>query len=195
MAIGSVQSTGFNKNFMGKFASLKPVKYLVNEFGKNEPVETIVSVVSKDFVGALVLFYQTYHNKRIPEKKRKYLASYELTSGSYNVLFPITAGLFITSVAFKHKTAKMLFKKYYVKPEVLDKAKVEAKKALGIAQEQAKKIIASHETFEKCNKGLAALVNLIFITIISKRVICPFVGGPLATVFNKYVLQKHEGDI
>lgn len=182
MNVGKVASTTINRSPLTKFVSSRAVRNTVTELGKNVPMITVISVVSKDLVGALILFYQTYHNEKIPEKKRKYLASYELTSGAYNVAFPLTAGALLTSNSFKHKTAKMAFKKYYVDPKVLEKATGATREAME----------ANMKTFEKCNKGLATFVAVIFTAIISKRIICPFVGGPLATVFNKNVLQKRE---
>lgn len=182
MNVGKVANTGIKTPLLTKITSSKAVRNTVTTLGKNVPMITVISVVSKDLVGALILFYQTYHNKRIPEKKRKYLAAYELTSGAYNVAFPLTAGAFLTSDSFKHKTAKAAFKKYYTAPEVIAKA-------TGATQEA---MIKNMKTFDKCNKGLAAFVAVVFTAIISKRIICPFVGGPLATVFNKKVLQNNE---
>lgn len=165
-----------------RFTNSAPVRNTVSKLGKNAPMILVISVVSKDLVGALVLFYQTFHNKRIPEKKRKYLAAYELTSGSYNVIFPLTVGALITTESFKYKTAKMLFKKYHVSQEELKNATGEAKEAL----------LQKMKIFKKCNSGLAKFVAVVFTAIISKRIICPFVGGPMATVFNEKVLQRHH---
>jgi hypothetical protein len=192
MNIGKISSAGNKMPLMTRFVSSPAVRKTVTELGKNVPMITVISVVSKDLVGALVLFYQTYHNKLIPEKKRKYLASYELTSGAYNVAFPLTVGAILTNRKFKYQTAKAAFKKFYVKSEVLEKAKNEAKTAVGAAKVQAQKIIDKNTVFEKCNAGLTQFIAVIFTAIISKRIICPFVGGPLATVFNKNVLQKNE---
>lgn len=193
MNISKIQSTIPAKPTMfAKVLSSKPIKNTVVSLGEKLPLITVISVVSKDLVGALILFYQTYHNKLIPEKKRKYLASYELTSGAYNVAFPLTVGLLLDSASFKHKTARAAFKKYYVKPEVLEKAKIDSKKAAGALKEEALKILSKNKTFGKCNDGLSQFINLIFVAIVSKRIICPFVGGPLATIFNKNVLQKNE---
>lgn len=164
------------------FTSSKAVRKTASSLSKNIPMITVISVVTKDLVGALVLFDKTYHNDKIPEQKRKYLASYELTSGSYNVLFPLTVGLLYTSKSFEHKLAKTCFKKYYVSPEQMAKATGEAKKALE----------ESMKCFEKSKKGLTQFISVFFTTIISKRIICPFVGGPMATAFNKNVLQKQE---
>lgn len=180
MNIGKISSTTANKPLITRIVSSKAVRNTVTTLSKNAPMLTVVSVVSKDLVGALVLFFQTKNNERIPEKKRGYLAAYELTSGSYNVLFPLTAGAILTAASFKHKTAKMAFKRYYVDPKTLEQATGAAKEAL----------LKKMAFFEKCNKGLAQFIAIIFTAIISKRIICPFVGGPMATAFNKRFLQK-----
>lgn len=182
MKVASVTNNAIRKPLLVKLTSSKAVKGAVEKLGKNAPMITVISVVSKDLVGALILFDQTYHNKKIPEKKRKYLASYELTSGSYNVLFPLTVGLLYTSKSFEHKLAKACFKKYYASPEQLAKATGAAKTAM----------LENMKKFDKSKKGLTQFIAVIFTAIISKRIICPFVGGPLATIFNKNVLQKHE---
>lgn len=195
MNICKIQSTGTTTNSsLKKFASSKPVIKAVTGLGKNIPMITILSVVSKDLVGALILFCQTKNNKRIPEKKRNYLASYELTSGSYNVLFPLTAGYFLTTETFKHKTAKMLFKDYYVAPKTLEDAEAALKTGVAkkVKEVELGKLKNKMRVFEKCNKGLSSLVAVIFTAIISKRIICPFVGGPMATVFNKKFLEGKD---
>lgn len=182
MNVGKVTNTAVKMPFITKFTTSPAVRKTVTTLGKNVPMITVISVVSKDLVGALVLFYQTYHNKKIPEKKRKYLASYELTSGSYNVAFPLTVGAILTAKKFQYRMAKSAFKKFYVHPKEIEMAKGSVKEAL-----EAKKI-----KFDKCNDGLSQFVAVIFTAIVSKRILCPFVGGPLATVFNKNVLQKNE---
>lgn len=181
MAIRKVSNTNTQTSFKG-FTSSPAVRDTVTKLSKNIPMITVISVVTKDLVGALVLFDKTYHNKKIPDKKRKYLASYELTSGSYNVLFPLTVGFLYTSKSFEHKLAKAVFKKLYVSPESIAKASGAAKDAM----------LESMKRFEKSKKGLTQFISVIFTAIISKRIICPFVGGPMATAFNKNVLEKQE---
>lgn len=172
------------KTLVSRVATSKPFMNTVKTLGKNAPMLTVLSVVSKDLVGALVLFDQTLHNKKIPENKRKYLASYEITSGSYNVIFPLTVGFLYTSESFKHKSAKALFNKYYVDPKDLKAAVAPARDILE----------AKMKVFEKGNKGLAQFVAIIFTAIVSKRIIGPFVSGPMATIFREKVLSKMDDE-
>jgi len=79
MNVSSIQSSIKNKpKMLARALGSKPIKNTIVTLGKKLPLITVISVVSKDLVGALILFDQTYHNKRIPEKKRKYLACRKL---------------------------------------------------------------------------------------------------------------------
>lgn len=164
-----------------KVVRSKPVEKTVNWLlvAKNAMWFGIISVTIKDFVGMLAYYYQSLTNQKIPPEKRKYVASYELMNGMINCFMPFVLGLGIQNKKVQDEFAYHLFKPYYVDKKVLAAAVGKEKDIL----------IKRAETYATCREGLGKFSGLVLATIISKRLIAPFLAGPLAAKYKKKFLS------
>ena len=98
MSISSVvcQKAGsaFNKAAKSKFIS-KQLEKGVKDPAKFAAQMMVASIVSKDAINCALYTYQSYNNERIPEDKRKFVASLDLMNGILNVGGQILAAMLI----------------------------------------------------------------------------------------------------
>jgi hypothetical protein len=145
----------------------------------------ILTITAKDFIGMLAYYYQSINNKKIPVEKRKYVASYELMNGLINCVLPFALGMTIQNEHVLDEATYRLFgKKYYVDPQLLEKA-------TGAAKEALEKKASIYKT---CRGGLKSFSAIILAAIISKRIIAPFIAGPAAAKYKKKFLNKVDAE-
>ncbi|MFA7658022.1 MAG: hypothetical protein WCY19_01155 [Candidatus Gastranaerophilaceae bacterium] len=77
---------------IGKFMNYTTRKWFAKtlEKGYKEPAKyaakmMVLSIVSKDAINCAIYTYQSYNNKEIPERKRKFIAAMDLINGIINV--------------------------------------------------------------------------------------------------------------
>ncbi len=148
----------------------------------------LISTITKDIVNCYYYTTQSYHNKKIPDDKRNFVTSLDLSNGIMNVVVPLL------SAPVVKKYSPMLFNKWFGKLFNNNAAErmYETLSKNGVKTTQkAVEHILSNKAFKWANAGFAVISVLVFSQIICKRIITPSVATPLADVFKKQ-LEKME---
>lgn len=140
-----------------------------------------ISCVTKDAVNCAYYVHQSLNNERIPEEKRKFVASLDLSNGILNI---------ITQLILGPATEKLTNKAFdkFVAPKRYSEAAAEAIQSL----DGLKGKVPLETIMDQLNKnkryykaGLGVLSALIGTQIIAKRVIVPFLATPMASYFKE----------
>ena len=157
----------------------------------------LISTTTKDIVNCYYYTTQSYHNERIPEDKRKFVAGIDLANGILNVITQLSLGLVVNKMSDK------MYDKWFkggltATAENIKKYREAADKLLHGSQltEHIKCSDASIKSaINKVNKvakaGFGVIAVLVVTQIIAKRMIVPFLATPLAKKKKKY-LDKQE---
>jgi len=148
---------------------------------------TIGSVVAKDAVGCGMYVYQSLHNDKIPEKRRKFVSALDLTNGLLMIVSQVI--FFFATEKISGKFSDMLFKSFrkgskaicsYAETIRADQKILKSLKKL--ENVESKDNIA--EEFDKMKTTAQSLVKsvtqLAAATILAKRIVVPFIATPLA---------------
>lgn len=162
-----------------------PNKFLV--------MSAVISAMAKDAVGCYYYTTQSLNNERIPEDKRKFVASLDLMNGGLMILTQFIMALFVDS-----KTEGLYnkrFGKYFkdlIKDDKVIKENVErltkTEQFKNLTPENFKKYINGLDKVSKAGFRLVAAVGAA--TILGKRIITPLIATPMATWFNKNYINK-----
>ena len=199
MGIGSVVGS-FGSKIVGGVSKLKRVdKFCANgitadKFMKALAVSTITSIAIKDGVGCGMYVYQSMNNKKIPEKRRKFVAALDLTNGVLMIVSQIAA--FYLMGKLNDKLFHKWFGKAFDKGGKAFKAYAEQiradQKAAGIAKPLKKYILKrGYDGLKEDVFGTFKFVTeLAASTIGAKRILVPFIATPLASKVEK-MMNKH----
>ena len=160
----------------------KPIQKLGNWFNKDFEnalaLSTIASICLKDGVGCAMYVYQSTHNEKIPEKRRKFVSALDLTNGILMIASQI--GMFFAMRKFNEKIFNAIFKKSFNEnmfKHLKELIRVE-QKAAGKVPDSTFKIRRDFNDI-KNSKGLSVfkvVTELFAATIFGKRVIVPFIA-------------------
>lgn len=141
----------------------------------------------KDTVGCVYYVKQSLNNDKIPEDKRKFVASLDLANGILMVLTQIILGFSISSPKMQKIWTTKLFghlNDETFRNKLFEKIK-NNETFRTISKEGFNKIMDNvHKT---CKEGFTVVSSLVAATIIAKRAIVPFISTPLAS----YVKDKY----
>lgn len=140
----------------------------------------LVSTISKDAINCAYYVTQSMRNEKIPEDKRPFVASLDLSNGILNVSLQAAIGYWIknnTGPFFDAKMAKNLFS-----DSVFDK--MHKIIAPTMDPEFFKSKFMASKSIVRGGFGLVA--TLVGTQIITKRVIVPFIATPMASIFKKW---------
>lgn len=187
---------------LGAITKSKPVRALTKTFQENPEgalaATTVTSIVIKDGIGCYKYVTQSLNNKEIPEDKRAFVASMDLTNGS--LMIGTQIAMFYLMRKYSAPMFNKLFKKSFnpkAKRDMLTWLRMEAKK---LGQAQPKKNVVEKIFEEKRKEGLD-LFKFIFdvgiATIIGKRIITPFIATPLAGIVQQkfFPLDKDKENV
>ena len=174
----------YNNLFKTKFMK----KWLPDNPTKAAATLALVSTVTKDALNCYYYTTQSYHNKKIPEDKRTFVASIDLSNGFVNVLVPILSKPLI------EKGSDHIFNKYFAR--LFNKQSAESMYNKLRAQNidcdlQSVENILGKTSSKWARAGFAVIATLVASQIICKRVITPSVATPLADVI-KAQFEKYE---
>ncbi len=149
----------------------------------------VASNVAKDALGCYYYVTQSLNNERIPQEKRKFVASLDLANGILMIATQLAIGIPVAKNSgkwFKALSSKVLTKKN------LDKLFEQVKKSEKFQDIGRVSFNKAVENVEKVAKnGFVFLTTLIGTTIIAKRAVVPFISTPLATWFkNKFMADE-----
>lgn len=179
---------------MKKLGEAKPMKRLNKEYQiQNDMVISAVgisSIMLKDGLGCLIYVHQSLNNDKIPEEKRKFIASLDLIKGLLNMVMEISVFF-----GFKYIQSR-LFNKYIGK--YFDRSVAKSMKKVMLSSDEFKNVESNHfyNAFNKYKGSVKSAFNqitsLIAASIVAKRVIVPFIATPLAGKLQERQEQKHS---
>lgn len=175
---------------LGSVSKSKPIKVLKDQFQKNPEgtlaATTVASIVVKDGIGCYKYVTQSLNNKEIPEERRAFVTSMDLTNGI--LMIGTQLGMYALMRKYSGPLFNKLFKRSFspkAKRDMLTKLRMEAEK---MGQSMPKKNTVERN-FEEVKKEGLDLFKFIFdvgiATIIGKRIITPFIATPLASMVQK----------
>lgn len=181
----------------GALTKSQPHKKLCNYFVKN-PAQaiansTIASIVAKDGIGCAFYVYQSYNNKKIPEKRRKFVTALDATNGILMIATQIIAARAMRK--FNEKAFNKLFNKIFDKGGKALKIYAEQIRADQKAEKltPVKKFILN-QGYEGIRKQafdtFSFFTELAAATILAKRILVPFMATPLANKLEKWMDKR-----
>lgn len=176
------------------------------EYGFKNPEQfanamLVTSIVSKDAVGCYYYTSQSLHNERIPEEKRKFVASLDLMNGIIMVGGQVLAAKVFEGLVKDHLFDKLIAKKLDndILKEHATKLIKEAKKAGNnfdfevVSEKLIKEYGSESKSFKAMRGGFGLLVGFLATAALTKRVIAPFLSTPLAGWYkNKFMDKKKK---
>lgn len=162
---------------------------------------TVTSIVLKDGIGCVMYVTQSLNNKRIPDEKRKFVASLDLTNGILMILAQI--GMFFAMRKYSGPIFDKIFRPSFnkvMKSNSFSRIRMLVDKGDGFARKLYGKIAPKKTTidkdYEKVKDGAGSLFKFVAdiaaATIIGKRVIVPLIATPLAKHVEKW-MDKENG--
>lgn len=213
----------FEKTLSGKgFITRKTSNFLNKQFDKavNDPARfaasmLVTSIVSKDVVGCILYTYQSLHNEKIPEDKRKSVAALDLING-----FLMVGGQWFIGKVIDKKMTPDLFGKFYsgmskdkagkeilltgtgskdksclyqdnildvVKKEINGKRNIDAKK---VAKALVKEVGSGSKRYKLLEAGFGIIVTALATTALVKRTLVPLIATPLSAWYKTKFMDK-----
>lgn len=212
----------FEKSLSGKgFITRRTGNFLNKQFDKavNDPARfaasmLVTSIVSKDVVGCFLYTYQSLHNEKIPEDKRKSVAALDLING-----FLMVGGQWFIGKVIDKKMTPDLFGKFYSGKskdqsgkEILltgigskDKSRLYQDNILGVVKKEAKgtdvnvkkvaqaitkEIGSGGKRYKLIEAGFGIIVTALATTALVKRTLVPLIATPLSAWYKAKFMDK-----
>lgn len=215
----------FEKSISGKgFITRRTSNFFNRQFDKavNDPARfassmLVTSIVSKDVVGCILYTYQSLHNEKIPEDKRKSVAALDLMNGGLMVGGQLLVGKVIDKKMTPQLFGKMysgMFKDKDTKKEdtlkgigakdksclyqdnILQTVKETLKKegkqldASKIADALGKEIGHGSKRYKLFEAGFGIIVTALATTALVKRTLVPLIATPLSAWYKTKFMDK-----
>ena len=190
---------------LDKTAQLKPIQNGI-ALAKKDPAKfatnmLLFSIVSKDAVGCYLYTTQSLNNKKIPEEKRKFVASMDLMNGILMVGGQTVVGKMVVDKILTPKLqahfAKKTLNDANITKNVTDAIAKNADKLKEMGVDGSKLNVESiAQTVTKSTKapfikGLGILTTAIATTALIKRTIVPLLSTPLAGKMTEIMDKKN----
>lgn len=160
----------------------------------------VASIVSKDLISCYYYYTQSMNNKKIPEEKRKFVASLDLMNGVLMV-----GGQLLAGIVFEKTLNDLLFKKLIDKKLDKDALANHAEKAIKEAEkaghkfdvkeletELIKQFGSDSKKYKTMKSGFKLLIVLSLTTALTKRVLAPLLATPLAGWYKDNHMDKKK---
>ncbi|MBR6723057.1 hypothetical protein IKL64_06355 [bacterium] len=152
----------------------------------------VASIIAKDGLGCYLYVTQSLNNKDIPDDKRSFVASLDLTNGVLMIALQL---LMFFTVSHKVCQTKM-FDKFFGK--MFDRPIKKAYQALAKNEPRFAGLedIKFEKEFTKIRNNVkdafGGVTSLVAASIIGKRVLVPFIATPLAGTVEKKMKEKMD---
>lgn len=197
-------TAGIVSRTLGAVSKTKPMKGLTGKFqGNFEDAlawTTVGSILIKDGIGCYKYTTQSMRNKEIPDDKRAFVTSMDLTNGILMI------GTQLAMFAIMRKYSKSMFEWFFkksfnpnAKRDMLTKLRMESTKL----KEHAPRKIEAEKAYNEVKEDALGIFKFVFdigvATIIGKRIITPLIATPLAGLTQKHIYpylvgEKKRGD-
>lgn len=165
----------------------------VQEFNNNRKYIDalgVASIIAKDGLGCYLYVTQSLNNKDIPDDKRSFVASLDLTNGLLMILLQILMFKTVQHKAVQTKMFDKFFGKVFDRPmekicRWLTKHSPDYNDITDIIGSQRWGSFRSN-----VRDAFGGVTSLIAASIIGKRVLVPFIATPLAGVVEKQMIKR-----
>lgn len=152
----------------------------------------VASIVAKDGLGCYLYVTQSLNNKDIPEDKRRFVASLDLTNGLLMIALQILMFKTVSNKVTQTKMFEKIFGKIFDRPlkkfyRANTKLRPEYSNLTDIDYSKGFTSIRN-----KVRDAFGGLVSLAAATIVGKRMLVPFIATPLAGTVEKQMLKRNE---
>ena len=149
------------------------------------------SILLKDGLGCYMYVKQSLNNEKIPEEKRKFMASLDLANGGLMILSQLGTFFTLSNKKVQGKIFGKLFGKNFTRAAKKGYLAILKKNDL-FKKITGKEFNMAFDSFKSKAQGTFGVVStLIASSILAKRVIVPFIATPLAEKA-KGLLYKEE---
>ena len=149
----------------------------------------LISTITKDVLNCYYYTTQSYHNKKIPEDKRKFVAALDLSNGIMNVAVPLMAASVVKK--YSPKLFDKWFGKYFNANAAERMYETLTKNGIKTTPKAVEDII-KNKACKWAGAGFGVIAVLVFSQILCKRILTPSVATPLADVFKKQFEKMEE---
>lgn len=150
----------------------------------------VASIILKDGLGCYLYVTQSLNNKEIPDDKRRFVASLDLTNGLLMIALQILMFKTVSNKVVQTKMFNKFFGKIYDRP-MQKMLNYFTKRDSTFGGTDA---IERSETFKNLRNfsrdAFGGVTSLVAASIIGKRVLVPFIATPLAGVVEKQMLKR-----
>lgn len=155
----------------------------------------VASIVAKDGLGCYLYVTQSMNNKDIPEDKRPFVASLDLTNGLLMIALQILMFKTVSNKVTQTKMFDKLFGRIFDRP--LKKFyRAHTKNIPAYSDVTDIKYTKDFTSIRnKVRDAFGGLVSLVAATIVGKRMLVPFIATPLAGSVEKYMEKKYANKI
>lgn len=150
----------------------------------------VASIVAKDGLGCYLYVTQSLNNKDIPDDKRKFVASLDLTNGLLMIALQILMFKTVSNKVTQTKMFDKIFGKIFDRPlKKFYRAHIKTKPEYSdITDIQYTKDFTSIRN--KVRDAFGGLISLAAATIVGKRMLVPFIATPLAGTVEKQMEKR-----
>lgn len=152
----------------------------------------VASIVAKDGLGCYLYVTQSLNNEEIPDDKRRFVASLDLTNGLLMIALQILMFKTVSNKVTQTKMFDKIFGKIFDRPlKKFYRASTKSKSEYSdITDIKYTKEFTSIRN--KVRDAFGGLVSLAAATIVGKRMLVPFIATPLAGSVEKYMQKRNE---
>ena len=176
------------------FSNSKIAKKAGNEVYNNNRMYIdglgVASIVAKDGLGCYLYVTQSMNNKDIPDDKRKFVASLDLTNGVLMIALQLLMFFTVSHKVCQTKMFDKFFGKMFDRPIKKTYQSI-VKNQPGYADMNSIKFTQEFEKIRNNVKdAFGGLTSLAAATIVGKRLLVPFIATPLAGKVEKKMAER-----
>lgn len=150
----------------------------------------VASIIAKDGLGCYLYVTQSLNNKDIPDDKRKFVASLDLTNGVLMIALQLLMFFTVSHKVCQSKMFNKFFGRMFDRP--IEKTYRYITKNTNIYQDVSD--IKFKKEFTKIRNNVkdafGGLTSLAAATIVGKRMLVPFIATPLAGKVEKKMNER-----
>lgn len=150
----------------------------------------VASIIAKDGLGCYLYVTQSLNNKEIPDDKRKFVASLDLTNGALMIAFQILMFFTVSHKVCQTKMFDKIFGKMFDRPIRKTYQAITKKNPMFQDVDDIKFTKEFTKIRNNVKDAFGGLTSLAAATIVGKRMLVPFIATPLAGKVEKKMNER-----
>lgn len=150
----------------------------------------VASIIAKDGLGCYLYVTQSLNNKDIPDDKRKFVASLDLTNGALMIAFQLLMFFTVSHKVCQTKMFDKFFGKMFDRPIRKTYQAITKKNPMFQDVDDLKFNKEFTKIRNNVKDAFGGLTSLAAATIVGKRMLVPFIATPLAGKVEKKMNER-----